>query len=376
MISPNAKKRFIVVDVVPPSVFKDEAEKNLNELLSLVDTYGGATIVRVIQRRSNPDSHTYIGSGKADEVTGLIKSEKIDVVVLNDIVKQGQLFNLTKMFWEVNPHIEVWDRVDLILHIFDKHAHTAEAKLQIKLARMRHMGPRIYGLGGSVLSRQGGGIGTRGIGETNTELMKRHWRDATKQIEEELKRLTDNRARQLERRREIGLKTISIVGYTNAGKSTLFNLITRKRKKAEDALFATLDATVGKLWLPQQHKEVLVSDTIGFIQNLPARLVEAFRSTLMEAMDAAVLMHVVDASDPEMNDKIAVVQQVLEELGIHEKPTIYVFNKIDRLTKPEMLELLKRYEELDPQLLSAAEDIGMPELTEKIEATLAQAVRD
>lgn len=370
MISPNAKKRFIVVDVVPPSVYKEEAEKNLSELLSLVDTYGGATIVRVIQRRSNPDSHTYIGSGKADEVTGIIKSEKIDVVVLNDIVTQGQLFNLTKMFWKVNPHIEVWDRVDLILHIFDKHAHTAEAKLQIKLARMRHMGPRIYGLGGSVLSRQGGGIGTRGIGETNTELMKRHWRDATKQIERELKRLTDNRARQLERRKEIGLKTISIVGYTNAGKSTLFNLITRKRKKAEDALFATLDATVGKLWLPHRQKEILVSDTIGFIQNLPTRLVEAFRSTLMEVIDAAILIHVVDASDPEMNTKIAVVQQVLEELGIHEKPTISVFNKIDRLTKPQMLDLLQRYKELDPQLLSATENIGLPELTEKIEATL------
>lgn len=343
-----------------------EAEKDLKEVLSLLETYGHADVLTVIQRRALPDAHTYVGKGKVEEMQDIVKDQKIDVIVINDIVKPGQLFNLTKLFWKINPNIAVWDRVDLILNIFDKHAHTAEAKLQIKLARMRHMGPRMYGLGGTVLSRQGGGIGTRGIGETNTELMKRHWRSETKKVEDELRRLTNNRERQLERRRKIGLETISIVGYTNAGKSTLFNLMAKKKKKAADELFATLDATVGKLWLPQRSKEILVSDTIGFIQNLPAKLIKAFRSTLMEAMDARMLLHVIDASDPDMDLKIRVVEDVLEELGINNKPTIYVFNKIDELTKPQMINLLDRYDELNPQLISAYENIGMPELMEEI----------
>ncbi len=364
------KLRFIIAHVVPPSMRRNDADKNLAELMSLVDTYGGATVVKVVQRRSNPDSHTYIGTGKAQEVLDMIKIEKIDVVVLNDIVKPSQMFNLTKMFWTVNPNIQVWDRVDLIINIFDIHANTSESKLQIRLAKMRHMGPRIYGLGGTVLSRQGGGIGTRGIGETNTELMKRYWRTEMKKIQDELKRLTEHRERQLERRKELGFKTMSIVGYTNAGKSTFFNLITGKKKKAQDVLFATLDSNVGKLYLPQSKKEILVSDTIGFIQNLPAKLIDAFKSTLMESINSDVLIHVVDASDKEMPFKIQVVQNVLEELGIQNKPTIYVFNKIDKLDVPQMKNILELYKQYNPQLFSAETGLGLPELMETIETTV------
>jgi GTP-binding protein HflX len=302
---------------------------DLEELKSLVSTFGGATIVRVIQRRSNPDPHTYIGSGKAEELADIIKEEKIDVVVLNDIVKPGQLFNLKQICWKSNNNIEVWDKVDLILYIFDKHAHTAEAKLQIELARMRHMGPRIYGMG-YVLSRQAGGIGTRGIGETNTELMKRHWRNETKKVQEKLAKLAADRERKLEHRRKAGFKTVSIIGYTNAGKTTLFNRLTKKNKLAADILFATLDSSVGKLYLPQVKKEILVTDTIGFIQNLPPQLINAFKSTLMESIHADLLLHVIDITDPKKHEKIEIVHTILRNLHIDTKEQLYVFNKIDK----------------------------------------------
>jgi GTP-binding protein HflX len=358
--------RFILVDVVPPNIRKEEAEKNLTELRSLVDTFGGATVVKVIQRRATPDNHTYVGAGKAQELMTIVKEEKIDLIVLNAIVKPGQLFNLQKMLWPINHQIQVWDRVDLIINIFDKHAHSAEAKLQIKLARMRHMGPRIYGMG-MVLSRQGGGIGTRGLGETNTELMKRHWRNEIKKVQDQLERYQIDRQKQLERRKQLGFKTISIVGYTNAGKTTLFNHLTRKKKKAADELFATLDSNIGNLWMEFERKGLLVSDTIGFIQNLPAKLVDAFKSTLMEAVYTDLLLHVIDASDPEMYTKIYTVENILEELGIADKEKMYVFNKIDKLTKTEILQLLEQYKKYNPQCISASENIGFPELYKAIE---------
>lgn len=364
------KKRFLVIHLIPPNEYPDQAEKELTELLSLVDTYGGATIVKIIQRRMHPHNHTYIGPGKVAEVTEIIKSKKIEGVVINAIIKPTQLFHLTQAFWKVNPNILVWDRVDLILHIFEKHAHTAEAKLQIKLARMRHMGPRIYGLGGTVLSRQGGGIGTRGIGETNIERMKRHWKSEIKKVQNELDRITQNRQRQIDRRRKQGLQTVSIVGYTNAGKTTLFNSITKKKKRAANELFATLDATVGSLWLPTRRQEVLISDTIGFIQNLPASLVSAFRSTLMEVTDADLLLHVIDASDPEQERNMRVVQEVLEQIGVGERPIVTIFSKIDQLTVPERVQIVEQFDHLSPVLISASEKKGIPMLLEQVEQRL------
>jgi GTP-binding protein HflX len=348
---------------------KSEAEKKLLELVSLVDTYGGANVVQIIQRRANPDAHTYIGRGKAEELVEIVKRERIEVVVLNDIVKPGQLFNLTKMLWKVNPQIEVWDRVDLIINIFDKHARTSEAKLQIKLAKMRHMGPRIYGLGGTVLSRQGGGIGTKGIGETNTELMKRHWREEMRKVQEEISKQNTLRQRQMDRRKDMGFKTISIVGYTNAGKTTLFNRLTKKDKKAANELFATLDSNVGNLYMEFERKGLLVSDTIGFIQNLPPTLIDAFKSTLMESIYSDLMLHVIDAGDPEMYEKINVVEHILTELGVGEdRPKMYVFNKIDILTKHQILNLMEQFRDKNPQFISAREEIGFQELYEAIES--------
>jgi GTP-binding protein HflX len=231
------------------------------------------------------------------------------------------------------------------------------------------MGPRIYGMG-YVLSRQGGGIGTKGIGETNTELMQRHWRREMKKVKDELDKITANRKMQLDKRRESGFKTVSIVGYTNAGKSSLFNLLSGKGTLEKDELFATLDSSIGKLFL--NDEEILVSDTIGFIRDLPPTLISAFKSTLMESVHADILLHVVDASDPEIHTKITVVQDILRDLGRHESDVLYVFNKIDKLENTD--EILESFASLSPIVISVVKEEGIDELREKITEKLSITV--
>src|SRR3989344_3151781 len=218
-------KRFMLVGLVPPRQDKEKTLSDFEETQSLVRTYGGRVFAAVSQNSSRGDHETYIGHGKAQEISEELNDNAIDVVVINGNLKPGQLFALQNFFDEKRPGIHVWDRIDLILEIFAKHASTAEAKLQIKIAAMRHMGPRIYGMG-MVLSQQAGGIGTRGIGETNTELMQRHWRNEMGKVKKQLAKIQKNRSQQLDRRKRDGLSAISIVGYTNAGKTTLFNELT------------------------------------------------------------------------------------------------------------------------------------------------------
>ncbi|MCA9371956.1 GTPase HflX [Candidatus Woesebacteria bacterium] len=324
-------QKYILVHIVPPTTKPEQAKIELKEAMSLIKTLRSGKVIQIIQRRGNPHPATYIGTGKAAEIAALIQKNNIDVVIINAQVKPTQLYKLTKMYWEINPKIQVWDRIDLILHIFDKHAVSAEAKLQIELARMRHMGPRVYGLA-QQLGRQAGGIGTRGIGETNVELMKRHWRDAIKKTTEKLKKQEQQRTKQLQNRKKHGLQTISIVGYTNAGKTTLFNLLTNKEKIEKDELFVTLDTTTGKMYAPKLQRTLLVADTIGFIQSLPPNLIMAFKSTLLESIHADLLLHVVDASDPQLHEKIMVVNDILHDIGVEKtKPTILLLNKIDEL---------------------------------------------
>ncbi len=327
----NQPVKILFVYLAHPRQSRSDMEADITELWQLVATLKNATVVDLLHQKGPEFDGTYIGPGKVEEVITYLAEHQIDAIVLNGQLKPSQKFSLMKAFWEVAPNILIWDRVDVILEIFSRHARTTEAKLQIELARMQSMGPRIYGMG-LVLSRQGGGIGTRGIGETNTELMKRHWKKEIKRATDALEKSTKVRATQMENRKHIGLKTISIVGYTNAGKTSLFNILTHKKHLVENALFATLDSSVGELYLPSLQKKVLLSDTIGFIANLPPSLIEAFKSTLMESIHADLILHVVDVSDPLMREKVNVVHDILDQLGISKTKEVYVFNKIDLAT--------------------------------------------
>lgn len=360
------KQRFLLISIIPQRLSDQEALRDLTELKSLVEAYGGEVADLVVQRREVHDKGNYIGDGKIREASIHIKKHKINIVILNAAVKPGQIYDIKKVFQKSSPNIEVWDRVDLILQIFARHAHTAEARLQIDLAAMRHMGPRIYGTG-MELSRQTGGIGTRGIGETNTERMKRHWRAQMKKAKDKLIKLSSDRQRQLDKRKKSGLKTVSLIGYTNAGKTTLFNYLTKKENYAENLLFATLDSAVGKVYLPKIQEEVYVTDTIGFIRNLPPSLIDAFKSTLMESIFADILLHVIDASDEGMHQKIRVVENILFDLGIADRERIYIFNKIDANDEIDKDALSKQYAKYSPQFISVKKEMGIEGLLTAID---------
>jgi GTP-binding protein HflX len=367
------KHRVVLIDIIDPRQNQADAQKKLQELKSLVATYDGIDVVDIIQHRSRPDKATFIGSGKVAELIGIVKSKRIDIVVVNAIVNPSVLFNLTQHLWDDNPKIQVWDRFDLILNIFDKHAYTTEAKLQIELARMHHMGPRIYGLGETYFSRQGGGLNTKGQGETNVEIMKRHWREQIKIKKEELEKISRQHLTQLERRKANNITAISIVGYTNAGKTSLFNLLTKKQKVVKNALFVTLDSVTGKFYFPNLKKEATISDTIGFIKDLPPSLISSFKSTLMESIHADLLLHVIDISDPEMNEKIKIVEKILQELQVQTKKIIFVFNKIDAFKgdgEKILKEVKENYSQFSPQFISVTTDYGIEKLKKAIEKIL------
>jgi GTP-binding protein HflX len=367
----SGNERFLLVSIVPKQSSNEEIVQDMRELKELVDSYGGTVIEFVTQKRETHDKGKYIGDGKVLEVLDIVKQEKIDIVVLNGIIKPGHLFDLKRTLQKVNHAIKVWDRSDLILGIFSKHAHTAEAKLQIELAAMRHMGPRIYGMG-MELSGQGGGIGTRGIGETNTELMRRHWRVQMKKTKDKLEKLARQRELQLSRRKRVGLPTVSLVGYTNVGKTSLFNVLTGKHKFADDTLFATLDTTTSKLHFNASNTDVLLSDTIGFIRNLPPTLIEAFTSTLYESIRADLLLHVIDCSDPKFEEKMAIVEETLHSLPVGTPERLYVFNKIDT-RKLDSAKLAKKYEQFHPQFISVKTGVGITQLKKAIEQFLSKS---
>ncbi len=366
------KKNYkdLIADLLLLGTEKEENVEDLEELWSLVHALENIEIVGIIQQKHRkPDRKTHIGSGKVEELKEKVKTLQVDIVVMNAFLKPRQVFTLQERVKTISPTIQVWDKVDLVLEIFAKHAQTKEANLQIKLARMRHMGPRIYGMGFE-LSQQAGRVGTVGIGETNTELMRRHWRAEIRKVHKELDRLILEHQNQVEERKKHGLKTVSIVGYTNVGKTSLFNKLTKKKQYVKSAPFATLDSHVGRMYLREFGGEVIVTDTIGFIKNLPLQLIDAFRSTLLESVHADLLVHVVDSGDERLHEKIQVVESLLNEIHAPLE-RIIAFNKIDLLTSTtKREELANRYESFEPIFISAIGSKGLDELKKKIAAKL------
>lgn len=357
-------KRFVLLQLITTHYHQDVALRNMAELEQLVDTFGGEIIEKSVQHRIKPHPDTYIGPGKLDWLKETVKEKKIDVVVLNHIVNSGQLFRLEKALWEVNPYVKVWDRVDLILNIFDQHATTTEAKLQIKLARAEHIGPRIYGLGKTVLSRQGGGSGggaRRGKGETNIEIERRNIKKEKQKIQLQLKKIAKQQEQRIQERKKKGINTVALIGYTSAGKTTLFNALTSKNKTTSKGLFTTLDSVVGKLKLEEYDPTILISDTIGFIDDLPPFLINAFRSTLLESIQSQILLHVIDASDPKYDEKIVIVEKIIRDLDAQQKP-ILVFNKIDTLTEKQREFIAHRYRDYEHYFVSAKTGAGIDQL--------------
>ncbi|MBO5306036.1 MAG: GTPase HflX, partial [Clostridia bacterium] len=293
----------------------EETEKSLDELTRLLDTAGGEVFARLIQNKDTPDVRTVIGSGKVNELKEICKQNEIDLVIFDGDLSPSQIRNLEDELETPS----VIDRSMLILDIFALHAKTGEGKLQVELAQLKYTAPRLIGKGNE-LSRLGGGIGTRGPGETKLESDKRHMKRRIAALEDELDVLEKNRMTMRASRDRSGIPKVAIVGYTNAGKSTLLNRLTDAGILAEDKLFATLDPTTRKYELPS-GESILLTDTVGFIRKLPHHLVKAFKSTLDEAVYADILMIVVDVSDPEFRAQLEVTEHLLEELGASDKPT-------------------------------------------------------
>ena len=299
-----------------------DCSSSLDELEELADTAGAEVVGCITQKRDKPDNATFLGSGRLEELAEFCENNEVDVVITDSELSPVQLRNI-----ENAVNTRVVDRTTLILDIFAQRAVSNEGKLQVELAQLKYSLPRLIGQG-TKLSRLGGGIGTRGPGETKLESDKRHIRRRIKNLEDNLAELEKRRNLTRARREKDRVETVVIVGYTNAGKSTLMNTLTQAGVLAQDKLFATLDPTSRALTLPDGRKVMLI-DTVGFIRRLPHNLVEAFKSTLEEAVCAKVILNVCDASDPECNEHLEVTNNLLTELGCTDKPIIPVFNKCD-----------------------------------------------
>ncbi len=299
-----------------------DCDISLDELEELAETAGAEVVGRMSQKRDKPDSGTFLGSGRLEELGDFCKNNEVDLVIADSELAPAQLRNIEKA-----TDVRVIDRTTLILDIFAERARSNEGKLQVELAQLRYSLPRLMGQG-TKLSRLGGGIGTRGPGETKLESDRRHIRRRIKALEDEFDALEKRRSLARARREKDGVETVVIVGYTNAGKSTLMNTLTEAGVLAQDKLFATLDPTSRALVLPDGRRVMLI-DTVGFVRRLPHHLVEAFKSTLEEAVCAKVILNVCDASDPECAEHLKVTNDLLEELGCSGKPIIPVFNKCD-----------------------------------------------
>ena len=319
-------ERYILVAV---SCGDEEAAwDSLDELADLLDTAGGETVFQSVQNLAHPDRATYIGKGKAEELRDMMEIHEADGIICDDELTASQMRNLSEI-----TGAKVIDRTTLILDIFAAHAKTREGKLQVEIAQQKYRYARLRGMG-EALSRLGAGIGTRGPGETKLETDRRVIRERIGQLKRELAQIVQNRETQRMQRERASVKTVAIVGYTNAGKSTLLNTLTEAGVLEEDKLFATLDTTTRMLAL-ESGQEILLTDTVGFIRKLPHHLVEAFRSTLEEAVYADVLIHVVDVSNPQMYEQMHICYETLDHLGVKDKKIITLFNKVDAVAEAD-----------------------------------------
>jgi GTP-binding protein HflX len=325
LIERTFRERIVLVGVTMGGQTDDETEEGLDELSLLIDTAGADEAARVTQRRDSPDSTFYIGKGKVDELKEVCLALDADTVVFDNELSPGQQYNLEKALGRT-----ALDRTAVILDIFAQNAHTLEGKAQVELAMLRYRLPRLRRGAKAGLSQQGGGIGTRGPGETRLEVDRRRIMRRITKLEQDLVALRHTRQTQRKSRGRSGLASVVIVGYTNAGKSTLLNSLTRAGVLVEDRLFATLDPTTRRLSLPG-GEPVLMTDTVGFIRQLPHGLIESFKSTLEIAAEADMLVHVVDANAVHPEQQITAVREVLSEIGADQVPEFIVFNKADLL---------------------------------------------
>lgn len=358
-----ARQKAYLIGMVRNSKEEAEGETSLHELERLTDTAGSDPIGSVLLRRGRPDPALFLGAGKADELSAETRSLDIDLVVFDNELTPAQQRNLQKVF-----ECDVVDRVALILDIFAQHATSREGMVQVELAQHRYRLPRLHGKG-MELSRLGGGIGTRGPGETQLETDRRRIQDRVAKLQAELRDLDRARETRSKSRRSSHLPLITTVGYTNAGKSTLFNRLTGSDVVVEDRLFATLDSTIRKLEIPG-GQDVVMSDTVGFVRRLPHELVEAFRSTLEEVTKSDLLLHVVDADDEDPDRQIEAVWNVLGEIGAGDLPELVAINKIDTADPITVRRLLQIHE--GAVAISAHTGEGIDDLREAITKALRE----
>jgi GTPase len=359
-------ERAALVGLIAGRARRLDAERSMEELAGLADAAGAEVVLRVLQERPKPDPSTFLGGGKVEMLAAACDESDVDVVIFDNELTPAQLRHI-----EEDVDRKIVDRTQLILDIFARRARTREGKLQVELAQLKYLLPRLAG-SGTALSRLGGGIGTRGPGETKLETDRRRIRTRIHAVTEDIEHVRKRRAQLRERRHKAAVPTVALVGYTNAGKTTLFNVLTRANAEASNALFVTLDPLVRQVRLPDS-RELLVSDTVGFIDRLPHALVAAFRATLEEVADADLVLHVIDAAATDRDRRITAVSQVLDEVGATEVPLLEVYNKCDALSADER----RRLQQQDPSALciSALHRDGIDELVETIASRLALDVR-
>ncbi|MFC0271431.1 GTPase HflX [Metabacillus herbersteinensis] len=353
----------ILVGCQLPNITDEHFQYSMEELASLTKTANGKAIVQLFQKRERAHPATYIGKGKVEELVALVEETDVDVIIFNDELSPSQLRNLSSAI-----NIRVIDRTQLILDIFAQRAKSKEGKLQVELAQLQYLLPRLTGQGIS-LSRQGGGIGTRGPGETQLETDRRHIHKRIHEVKQQLATVVNHRNRYRQRRKKNQTFQMALVGYTNAGKSTLFNRLTEAMSFEEDLLFATLDPMTRKMVLPSSY-QALLTDTVGFIQDLPTTLIAAFRSTLEEVKEASLILHIVDSSNEDYANHEKTVYKLLDELEVNEIPVLTVYNKRDNITSSFVPS-----PKGDSLLISAFNDEDLEALLKKIEA-IAMGVMD